>query len=743
MRILYWSAIIMMAVWTSVFGWYNIERYISQDLYSHPFEGTVYEDRNGNGLRDEGEMGVEGVGVSDGREVVVTDKLGRYSLSNTQQDANVVFITVPSHYRKDGNFYYLLYSKDSKREFNFGICPSEESRDFSFIQITDGHMFHADRIPDFILNVQAMETEFPQTRLVINTGDIGTDNRIETLIRYKGAITGKSMIWKNVMGNHDEIYQDDYTQSFRYALGPDYYSFDYAGRHFILLNSMHLDDHKMNTDWFINDMEKLGRNKPTLIFMHFHPKPSHFALWKTYPSIQGVFSGHWHGIKNLEIDGIRSYNTSPYRFGGTDYTPAGFRRGVIRNDSLTVTYHFFRNPEWKESTVALYPDDCRHSITHEQAEAMGNWTTFMGNESRRGRCSDALKIPMKQLWKTQLEGMTHIASPVIAQGRVFITTRDFDRSDENYLVALTLADGQVIWKKKLVSPVTLCPAVAGDLLVMQDQCGRVLAVDFQGNTRWEYDDNAALPIGHWIKGVPIVSNDTVWVGNLPEMAALQLQTGQVIWKKTFGDYGIFSNAILSANDRMLITGSIWSKYSILAVNKQNGEIIRDLKSAGISNAAIWAGNQLWALDFQGILSGWDVKNWQKTTDYKMERSPWSVITPASDGKYIYMVTGGGRVVCYNSDKHQEEWNYELGAGRYRFIPYHDDSKAFSGSPLYNARYLWVGTSDGIMHVLDRRSGQPVQKINLGSPITGTPAVVGPIMVVSTWDGRIQALTAEK
>lgn len=727
---------------SSYYAWYDIEKYESKDLYPYPIQGYVYGDRNGNGIWDKDEKGIGGIGVSDGRDVVLTDSIGYYDLPNSNQDANVVFISIPGNYLKTSNYYYVLYSKDSKRNYNFSIQPSAEKPDFSFIQVSDIHLWHADRIPDFLNHIRSMEKEFPETDMVISTGDMGTDNLIESLIRYKDATFQSRFIWKTLMGNHDEIYQYDYTQHFRYVFGPDYYSFDYAGWHFIFLNSIHLSDHKMNTDWFKNDMQVVGKNKPTILFMHFHPEESHFEIWKNYPTIKAVFSGHWHGIKNLDISGIKSYNTSTYRFGGIDYTPGGYRRMVIKNDSLISDYQFYINPEWTQSVDFPACVTSRQRITPQQAKAWGNWTTYKGDNRRQGHCSEAVKIPLKLLWKTRLSEMTHIASPVIADGKVFITARDFNRIDQNYLYCLNLSDGMVIWKKSLTSPVLLSLAVSRDLLVMQDQKGRVMAMDFQGEIRWCNDEVAALPLGHWIEGVPVISGDTIWVGNLSEMAALRRNDGQIIWKKRLGDDGVFSNAILSGNNQVLASGSIWSTYGLLMVGKKDGEIVQDIKSAGISNALVFADHKAWALDFQGTLTGWDDQSWQKISEYKMDQSSWSVITPSVEKDYVYMIGGSGQVVCFNWKKNKTEWTYLLGAGKYRFVPYHDDRNAFSGSPLFNSSYLFVGASDGALHIVNRRTGKLVQRINFGSPIVATPAVVGPVMVVPTWDGEIRALISE-
>ena len=58
--------------------------------------GTVFEDSNRNARLDAGEKGVAGVLVSNGREVVVTDAEGRYSLP-AYDDMNL-FITKPAEY---------------------------------------------------------------------------------------------------------------------------------------------------------------------------------------------------------------------------------------------------------------------------------------------------------------------------------------------------------------------------------------------------------------------------------------------------------------------------------------------------------------------------------------------------------------------------------------------------------------------------------------------------------------------
>ena len=73
--------------------------------------GVVYDDANGTRAFDEGEPGVPGVGVSNGRDVVETDAEGRYALSIS--DDTIIFVLKPRGWRpeRDANrisrFYYV------------------------------------------------------------------------------------------------------------------------------------------------------------------------------------------------------------------------------------------------------------------------------------------------------------------------------------------------------------------------------------------------------------------------------------------------------------------------------------------------------------------------------------------------------------------------------------------------------------------------------------------------------------
>src|SRR5262245_8610606 len=93
--------------------------------------GVVFEDLNRDGLRTPDEPGIANVRVSNGVDVVVTDREGHYKLD--VGDETIVFITKPAGYAPPVDvdrlprFFYLHQPKGSPSTLRFpGIAPTGE-----------------------------------------------------------------------------------------------------------------------------------------------------------------------------------------------------------------------------------------------------------------------------------------------------------------------------------------------------------------------------------------------------------------------------------------------------------------------------------------------------------------------------------------------------------------------------------------------------------------------------------------
>jgi Calcineurin-like phosphoesterase/N terminal of Calcineurin-like phosphoesterase len=249
--------------------------------------GYVFEDKNQNGVKDSGEPGIKGVSVSDQVNVAVSDNNGYYQLANTP-GFEIIFVTVPDAYQPVGSFWKRIATNIST---DFGMTRQAIPNSFTFIQASDTHTSEAsiDRMDKF----RAI-TDSVHPNLVIITGDLVKDAlrvpETEAIKVYelfkKESSKIKGPLWL-VPGNH-EIFGIERHLSlvssknplygrnmYHHYFGPDYYSFNYGGIHFIGLNSLEFDDlfyyghiDSIQLEWLKKDVATLASTTPVVTFQH-------------------------------------------------------------------------------------------------------------------------------------------------------------------------------------------------------------------------------------------------------------------------------------------------------------------------------------------------------------------------------------------------------------------------------------------------------------------------------------------
>jgi predicted MPP superfamily phosphohydrolase len=248
--------------------------------------GFVFQDNNGNGSRDASEPGIQGVAVSDQVSVVTTNAQGQYQIP-AGKGFGLVMISVPNGYSPVGGFW----KKAGQSPTDFALKKTAAPIEFSFIHASDTHISEKslDRMAKF---KTAVEKTNPN--LVIITGDLVRDalrvpeseaTRLYELFKTETA-TIKPPVW-NAPGNH-EIFGIERHLSlvspenplygrnmYRHYLGPDYYSFNYGGVHFIALNSLEYDDlwyygriDSVQLEWLKQDVARVSKSMPIVTFQH-------------------------------------------------------------------------------------------------------------------------------------------------------------------------------------------------------------------------------------------------------------------------------------------------------------------------------------------------------------------------------------------------------------------------------------------------------------------------------------------
>lgn len=223
-------------------------------------KGFVFEDLNRNEVRDTGEKGIPGVGVSDGFNVVETDAEGRWRLP-VAEDV-IYFVLKPSGWMvpltkdKLPKFHYVHKPKGSPqgtrhagvaptgplpKSIDFPLHRQEEPGKFSVIFFGDPQPRNQTEIDyiahDVVEGLVGTDAKFGVTLGDIMFDDLGLYGSLNATIALIG------IPWYNIIGNHDlnfEAEEDRFSdETFERVYGPAYYSFDYGKVHFIVLDNVH------------------------------------------------------------------------------------------------------------------------------------------------------------------------------------------------------------------------------------------------------------------------------------------------------------------------------------------------------------------------------------------------------------------------------------------------------------------------------------------------------------------------
>jgi len=233
--------------------------------------GVVFEDRNGDGIRERSERGVKGVRVSNGLDVVETDARGRYVLplrSAADEAAGyAIFVVKPATHE-------IPVDIDNVPQFSYIHKPAGTPQSVRGTQLRFGGLQPTGALPesiDFALLPGKKKTEFK----VVVSGDTQTysNNEIsymrDTLVReiaarddiealliegdivgddlslyprFKSVVSAAGVPQYFVPGNHDldfDVASDDHSyDTFRREWGPEYYSFEIGDVHFVVLDDV-------------------------------------------------------------------------------------------------------------------------------------------------------------------------------------------------------------------------------------------------------------------------------------------------------------------------------------------------------------------------------------------------------------------------------------------------------------------------------------------------------------------------
>ncbi len=248
--------------------------------------GHVFVDSNNNGIKDKNEEGIKGVVVSDQVNTIETDGDGGYQLK--AQGYGFVFVSLPSGYKSLKSNWQKI---SDKAAIDFPLTKTSISQEFKFIHASDTHISEKsiDRMEKLRAIVDQVKPDF-----VIITGDLVRDAlRVSEKEAsgyyelYLKEIQKFSVPVWSIPGNHENFGIERHLslvskshplygkKMYHHYLGPNYYSFNYGGVHFIGLDDVDFEDlwyyghvDSLQVAWMKKDLASVSAGAPIITFNH-------------------------------------------------------------------------------------------------------------------------------------------------------------------------------------------------------------------------------------------------------------------------------------------------------------------------------------------------------------------------------------------------------------------------------------------------------------------------------------------
>jgi len=368
--------------------------------------GFVFHDLNGDRQRGADEPGLPGIGVSNGEDVVLTGEDGRYELAVNND--TILFVIKPTgwqppmdHNGAVARFYYIHKPEGSPDLDYDGVAPTgplPESVDFPLVKNEEPEAFKmillGDPQPrnqveiDWLSHDVYEEILGTDAMLGATLGDILFDG-LELYPEIIGQASVVGIPWLQVIGNHDINFdgaEPDHTdETFERYFGPSYYSANYGGVHFLVLNNIWWDDEareyearlgEEQLEFVRNDLALVDPDTLVVAMMHipFWDLAERDAVLEAFAKFDKSFSlsAHTHYQRHVFLDlpdaaadhHHLNLMTACGSWASGQYDELGMPHTTMRDGGPNghAVLHVDGNEYWMEFKAARRPADYQMNI---------------------------------------------------------------------------------------------------------------------------------------------------------------------------------------------------------------------------------------------------------------------------------------------------------------------------------------------------------------------------------------------
>jgi len=659
--------------------------------------------------------GLSGIAVSNGEEVVCTGADGRYALQVIPGEHRFLCVTTPDGYAPASSFFHRISESDAQIDFELVAVPRRLRTRFRVAHITDLHVV-AERgqlTSEEILveDLKAVEAE-AEPDFIVATGDLtnrGTEAELNHLSHALAAIdTPVFSLFGGHDGNEERLAGDPdagFTRNFESLIGPPWFSFGWGGRHFAFYPAeeafFSFADRERKRQWLRADLGVQPSDREIVVVTHT-PPPASFLEELADCGVDAVLYGHWHSSKIFACGSTVVAAAPPLCFGGIDTQPRGYRLVDFGGEGPLFT------------RVSLGGD------------------TLMPESPERIELGEQT---WECVWEHELPGGLHRAGAVRLEDQIFLSLADESWPGEVGVRCLDARAGTVQWQVATDAIVKNAPAVAAGTCVALTVTGRLYAIDAaDGQVRWQVD----LPKypDRWLFTTPVIAGDSILAGGKAGYGAFALETGASLWHtplESSDNWSCYANPLVYRD--LLI--ALVQRRGLLALHRATGQIVWE-QELGVEyqyGSPVLGGDLLISGGDGGHLAVLRAESGEPLWHRPVLGTGYPTGL-AVGGEDIIAATADGRARCHDLHSGDLRWSFQTGADLLDMTPYRRGISSLLAAPVLRDGLVLCGGNDGVLHVLEKRTGHRLNRVILGAPITATPYWMDSELLIGTCVGPL-------
>ena len=707
------------------------------------FKGTVSVDTNQSGIVDKGDKPLAGVMVTDGLNVVKTDKKGRFSLPGFEK-TRFISITTPAGFETQ-QFY--LSTKENRKSYDFILTESERTkpRKHSFVQITDTEVTGG--MGRWVTDLQQyIHNEKPA--FLIHTGDICYEPGLTIHNHVVNAQTLDCPVYYCI-GNHDLVKGNYGEELYESLYGPTWYSFDIGNVHYVVTPIDHGDNPTNYTqrdvyNWLKNDLALIKKDQALILFNHdlFTPNDSfvfkadddHLLDFRSFNTKAQIY-GHMHYNYVRNQNGIYTICTGTLDKGGIDHSPSSFREiKVDANDNITTQLRYaFIEPQiaivspMNNQTAAactITEDQLPVSVNTYYSQAKTSHVSYILSDSENNQ--EIAKGDLAS--RTEWNWSGNIQMPANEMGKKLnLTVTSFFSNGKK-----VTATSQFIYQKDFK-----LSTIAGEdwntLLQNAAHSGGVNNSQIKLPLQLQWTANTGSNI---FMCSPIIAGQKVFIATTDDnvslntfICAFDFNSGKLLWK--FRTANSVKNTIACENGIVVAQDASCNLY---ALDSESGKLLWkqsiNLDSYPYLTEGLTVGKGVVYAGIGAGLSAYNLKTGQTiwiNKDWKQREGSTTTLTIAGD----VLVSGTQWGGLYGNDIHTGKQLWKLS----------DNGLGNRGaSPVYKNGKLWIISSKSFF-TIKPQTGKVLQQKELSAnlDVTSTPLITEQEIIFGTADRGVFAL----